>query len=179
MKLANHCLRAVVWEHSRQLNYLRARLLEFYQRAGRTGAQGLWGRAGLPSALASPGVAGAEIVFNPRVPALKPSCIGVSPWSTRPKNFLGRMSAVCGGPRTWAWVRDTGRESFTAWSRFLSNSTTRPGDLGLFFQFLCLFLFNLQEVKRWVKRFCFLFPKVLSRTGKIVELVWKLCTIFF
>lgn len=64
MKLANHCLRAIVWEHSRLLNYLHARLLEFSQTGGETGAVVIM--RGLASILLlCPQSFRAQILFNP------------------------------------------------------------------------------------------------------------------
>lgn len=66
MKLANHCLRAIVWEHSRLLNYLHARLLEFSQTGGETGAMGIMGEQA-SILLLCPESFRAQILFNQRV----------------------------------------------------------------------------------------------------------------
>lgn len=156
MKLANHCLRAVVWEHSRLRNYLHARLLGFYQKSG---TQRLWGRAGLTAALAPPRVAGTEIFCYQRAPGLKPSCLGITPWSTRPKNFLESRTEVCRGPWTWAWVIDP----FIAWFRFLSDSTTHEMRWVTPFFSFSFSVSSFLTYKRWRVEswdFYFLFSKV-------------------
>ena len=78
MKLANHCLRAVVWEHSRLLNYLHARLLEFFQTVGGTGTVGIRGGPASTLLLWLQSCR-AQMPCNQMAPGWKPSCLGMSP----------------------------------------------------------------------------------------------------